>query len=430
MLPPTGPALDRVIRRNTITLASALAIGWTIIQLQAALTTITTETLTGQTWSAGMASALFSVTLGLVAIPAGRLMDRLGRGPVIVGGFVVAALAAAVLFVAVSTQSLALFLVAMAVLGIGLGAASLSRVGAADMAPPERRGTVLGRVLLGAAVGAVLGPILFAPLLSGASGDVSTLSTPWILAAVIAALGAVVVLSIRYDPLTIARRMAAEAPGSQGPVVSPTSPGRPRRAKSSPPEPLRRPLGVIFRQPGLGAAVGAVVVAQGVMAIAMSVVGLEMHHHGQDLGAISVALGVHIVGMFGLSPILGAAVDRFGRLPGLVGGLLVCAIGAVGLVLGPTLTTVLPSIFLVGVGWNLVYLAGTARVADATEPEERAASLGALDMAGLFTSASMAVLGPALLSVVNIGPLMLLAAVVAVLPAIALARGRPVMVTA
>ena len=430
-LPRTGPALDRVIRRNTVTLASALAIGWTIIQLQAALTTITTEILTGQTWSAGMASALFSVTLGLVAIPAGRLMDRLGRAPVIVAGFVVAALAAAVLFVAVSTQSLALFLVAMAVLGIGLGAASLSRVGAADMAPPERRGTVLGRVLLGAAVGAVLGPILFAPLLSGASGDVSTLSTPWILAALIAGVGALVVLSIRHDPLTIARRLAAETPGSQGPIldapaVGPTSPGD----VTSPEALRRRPLGVIFRQPGLGAAVGAVVVAQGVMALAMSVVGLEMHHHGQDLGAISVALGVHIVGMFGLSPILGAAVDRFGRLPGLVGGLLVCAIGAVGLVLGPTLTTVLPSIFLVGVGWNLAYLAGTARVADATEPEERAASLGALDMAGLFTSASMAILGPALLSVVNIGPLMLLAAVVAVLPAIALARGRPMMVTA
>ncbi|HVQ23103.1 MAG TPA: MFS transporter, partial [Candidatus Saccharimonadia bacterium] len=291
-------------------------------------------------------------------------------------------------------------------------------------------GTVLGRVLLGAAVGAVLGPILFAPLLSGASGDASTLSTPWILAALIAAVGAVVVVSIRYDPLTIARRMAEEAPGSQGPLLDAPPVSTTSQHDASPLEPVRRPLGVIFRQPGLSAAVGAVVVAQGVMALAMSIVGLEMHHHGQDLGAISVALGVHIVGMFGLSPILGAAVDRFGRLPGLVGGLLVCAIGAVGLVLGPTLTTVLPSIFLVGVGWNLAYLAGTARVADATEPEERAASLGALDMAGLFTSASMAVLGPALLSVVNIGPLMLLAAVVAVLPAIALARGRPVMVTA
>ena len=302
-LPPTAPALDRVVRRNTITLASALAVGWTVIQLQAALTTITTEILTGQTWSAGVAAALFSVTLGLVAIPAGRLMDRVGRGPVIAAGFAVAALAAAVLFVAVSTESLGLFLGAMAVLGIGLGAASLARVGAADMAPPERRGTVLGRVLVGAAIGAILGPIVFAPLLSGETADVASLSTPWILAALIAGLGAVIVLSIQHDPLAIARRMADEAPGSQGPVPA-TGPARG-------PFP-RRPLSLIYRQPGLLASLGAVMVAQGVMAIAMSVVSLEMHHHGQDLGAISVALAVHIVGMFGLSPILGGAVDRFG----------------------------------------------------------------------------------------------------------------------
>lgn len=418
-LPPTGTALDRVIRRNTLTLASALAIGWVVIQLQAALTTITTEILTGETWSAGVASALFSVTLGLIAIPAGRLMDRVGRGPVIVVGFVVAALAAAVLFVAVSTESLALFLGAMAVLGVGLGAASLARVGAADMAPPERRGTIVGRVLLGAAVGAILGPVVFAPLLSGETADIATLSTPWILGAIIAALGAIVVLSIRHDPLAIARRMADEAPGSQGPVLAGGPPTGPFP---------RRSLRAIFRQPGLMASLGALIVAQGVMAIAMSVVGLEMHHHGQDLGAISVALGVHIVGMFGLSPILGAAVDRFGRLPGLVAGLLVSAVGAVGLALGPTLATVLPAIFLVGVGWNLAYLAGTARIADATEPEERAAALGALDMAGLLTSASMAILGPALLSVTAIGPLMLVAAVVAVVPALFLARGRTMAV--
>jgi MFS family permease len=420
-LPSAGPARDRVIRRNTFTLASALAIGWSVIQLQAALTTITTEILTGQTWSAGIAAALFSVTLGLIAIPAGRLMDRVGRAPVIAAGFAVASLAAAVLFIAVSTESLIIFLLAMAVLGIGLGAASLARVGAADMALPERRGTVLGRVLLGAAVGAILGPIVFAPLLSGETADVASLSTPWILAAVIAAVGAIVVISIRHDPLAIARRMAEEAPGSQGPVPSS---GAPSGAYP------RRPLRIIFSQPGLTASLGAVVVAQGVMAIAMSVVGLEMHHHGQDLGAISVALGVHIVGMFGLSPILGAAVDRYGRLPGLVTGLLISSIGAVGLVLGPTLATVLPSIFLVGVGWNLAYLAGTARIADATEPEERAASLGALDMAGLLTSATMAVLGPALLSVMNLGPLMLVAAGAAVIPAAFLARGRSVAVPA
>ncbi|MFI5292842.1 MAG: MFS transporter, partial [Candidatus Limnocylindrales bacterium] len=145
-LPPVGPGLDRTIRRNTITLAAALAIAWTVIQLQSAVTTITTELLTGQTAQAGVASALFLVTLGLVAIPAGRLMDRVGRGPVIAAGFALAAVASGGLFVAVSTVSLGLFLTAMAALGIGLGAATLARVGAADMAPPARRGTVIGRV--------------------------------------------------------------------------------------------------------------------------------------------------------------------------------------------------------------------------------------------------------------------------------------------
>ncbi|HEY8168326.1 MAG TPA: MFS transporter [Candidatus Limnocylindrales bacterium] len=414
-LPPVGPGLDRTIRRNTITLAAALAIAWTVIQLQSAVTTITTELLTGQTAQAGVASALFLVTLGLVAIPAGRLMDRVGRGPVIAAGFALAAVASGGLFVAVSTVSLGLFLTAMAALGIGLGAATLARVGAADMAPPARRGTVIGRVLVGAAIGAILGPIVFAPLLAGETADVASLSAPWILAALIATVGAAVVLSIRHDPLAIARQLATNSHDEGDPTVpSATAP--------------RRPLSLILRQPGIPAAFGAVIVAQGVMAIAMSVVGLEMHHHGQDLGAISVALAVHIVGMFGLSPVNGIVVDRYGRQISLVVGLLICAGGAVGLAVGATLVTVLPAIFFVGVGWNLAFLAGNARIADATAPQERAASLGALDMATLLTSASMTLLGPAFLSVGDLTPLMLVAAAAAALPAAYLARGRTLAV--
>lgn len=423
-LPEPGPALDRTIRRNTITLAAGLAIAWTVIQLQAALTTITMETLTGQTASAGIASALFLVTVGLVAIPAGRLMDRVGRGPVLAGGFALAALAAAALFVVVSNASLAGFLAAMAVLGIGLGAAGLARVGAADMAGPEHRGSLIGRVLLGAAVGAILGPIVFAPLLSGQTADVASLSTPWILAALVAILGAAVILTMRHDPLEI-----ADALGSRDRTARASARGDAPTGDSLAVPPRRR-LAVIFRQAGLRPALGAVIVAQGVMAAAMSVVGLEMHHHGQDLGAISVALAVHIVGMFGLSPVAGWTVDRFGRSRSLIAGLVICAAGGAGLALGPTLATVLPAIFLVGAGWNLAYLAGSARIADATEPHERAAALAVLDMAGLTTSALMTLLGPAALSVMDLGPLMVVSAGVAVVAAVVLLRGRPVTVGA
>src|SRR3990172_13275919 len=80
MPPPVDLALERAIRRNTVILGSTFAIGWAVIQLQSALTAITTEVLTGETAVAGVGSALFLVALGLVAVPAGRFMDRVGRG--------------------------------------------------------------------------------------------------------------------------------------------------------------------------------------------------------------------------------------------------------------------------------------------------------------------------------------------------------------
>lgn len=403
MPPPVDLALERVIRRNTVILGSTFAIGWAVIQLQSALTAITTEELTGETALAGIGSALFLVALGLVAVPAGRLMDRVGRGPVLALGFLAAAAASGVLFVAVEYRLVPLFFAALVSLGLGLGTVNLARVGAADMAPPDKRASRVGRVLLGAAVGAILGPIVFSPLLSNRSGDPSSLAAPWIVAAALAALGAGVVLGMRRDPLSIARELGAvsgAAPALAG----------------------RRSLRLVYTDPTLRAGLLAVVVAQVVMASAMSVVGLEMHHQGQDLGAISVALGVHLVGMFGLAPVLGRVVDAVGRRPAMSLGLVVVATGALGLALGPTLGTVLPSIFLVGAGWNIAYLAGTALVADATTPHERASALGALDLGGLVGAALTTVLAPAVLDVAGLGPLVVAAAVIALVPAVLLFR--------
>jgi len=403
MPPPVDLALDRVIRRNTVILGSAFAIGWAVIQLQSALTAITTEVLTGQTALAGIGAALFLVALGLVAVPAGRLMDRIGRGPVLTLGFLAAAAASGVLFVAVEYRLVLLFFGALVALGLGLGTVNLARVGAADMAPPDQRATRVGRVLLGAAVGGILGPIVFSPLLSNRSGDPSSLAAPWIVAAALAALGAGVVLGMRRDPLSIARELGA-APGA-----APFLAGG-------------RSLRLVYADPTLRAGLLAVVVAQLAMTSTMSVVGLEMHHHGQDLGAISVALGVHFVGMFGLAPVLGLVVDAVGRRPAMSLGLVVVATGALGLALGPTLGTVLPSIFLVGAGWNLAYLSGTALVADATSPQERASALGALDLGGLVGAAITTVLAPAVLDVAGLGPLVVVAAAIALLPAVLLFR--------
>ncbi|MGH2406956.1 MAG: MFS transporter [Candidatus Limnocylindrales bacterium] len=405
-------ALARDIRRNTVLLGSAFAVGWSIIQLQSALTAITTELLTGETAIAGVGSAIFLLALGLVAVPAGRLMDRVGRGPVLVLGFAAAAVASGLLFVAVQNRLVLPFFGGIAALGLGLGTVSLARAGAADMAPPEQRAARVGRVLLGAAVGAILGPIVFSPLLADRVADPVSLAVPWILAAGLAVLGAIIVLGMRRDPLAIAREL-----GLRGQQIA--GPSRTHGIRG------------VYTDPALRAGLLAVIVAQVVMSAAMSTVGLGMIHAGHDLQSISVALAVHFVGMFGLSPLLGRLVDRIGRRLSISVGLSVVAVGAFGLALGVGLVTVLPSIFLVGAGWSLAYLSGTALIADATVPQERAAALGALDLGSLVGSAAATLLAPALLGLYGLPPLAIAAAGVAALPALLLfASGRRVVATA
>jgi len=63
----------------------------------------------------------------------------------------------------------------------------------------------------------------------------------------------------------------------------------------------------------------------------------------------------------------GALVDRLGRVPGMVGGELLAAVGCLGTALGSSLSTMLPCRFLGGAGGALASAASAAYIADMTE---------------------------------------------------------------
>ena len=411
-----GPTLDSpaavdpqaVVRFNTLFLAVSMAIAWAIIQLQASLVAITTEALTGSTTLAGIGPAVFLAASGLATLPAGRLMDRFGRVPGISLGFLVATVGGGLLFAAVSQSDLRLFFIGLAGLGAGLGAVGLARAGAADMYPAERRASGIGRVLVGAAVGALLAPIAFGPLLRERVADPASLAAPWLVAATVTALGAGIVWAIRVDPLTVARWIHAEAAGPVGRVVTvPVA---------------QRSLRQIFAQRGPRAALLAAVSAQVVMTSAMSLVSLEMRHHGHDLAGISVALAAHFVGMFGLSPVMGRFVDRVGRRRALVIGLVVLAFAVLAMALSTELIVLMPVMFAVGLGWNVAYVAATALIADGTDPGERARALGGADLIALLGSAAGAAVASAILGTLGLLVVVVAAAALVVLPAAILTR--------
>jgi MFS family permease len=79
------------VRRNAFLLAGSLVCNSGAFQLAAALSSLTLVAVTGVKGILGLGPAIFLVAGGIAVGPAGQLMDRTGRMPVIRGGFVLGA---------------------------------------------------------------------------------------------------------------------------------------------------------------------------------------------------------------------------------------------------------------------------------------------------------------------------------------------------
>src|ERR687890_1411017 len=107
--------LARTVRRNTLLLAATLAVNSAVVQLVAAVSSLTFVLVTGVRGLLGLGPAIFLVAAALAAVPAGRAMDRIGRRPVIAGGYGLATAGCALTALATSIGSTPLV-----ILGFGL----------------------------------------------------------------------------------------------------------------------------------------------------------------------------------------------------------------------------------------------------------------------------------------------------------------------
>jgi MFS family permease len=167
------------------------------------------------------------------------------------------------------------------------------------------------------------------------------------------------------------------------------------------------------------------VTAQVVMVAVMTATPLAMHMTGQALDAVGMVLSAHIFGMFALSPLTGWLADRFGPRPVMLGGLatlaaattLSAAAGGFGL-----LRTL--GLFLLGYGWNLCFIGGSAHLARDLPVPERTRVEGAVD-SGIWAAAALAsVASTALQAAAGYRALTGDAGLLAILPALALIRRR------
>ena len=292
------------IRRNTILLAATLTCLSGMVQLVVAVATVTLVLVTGVEGILGLGPAIFLTAGALAALPAGRLMDRLGRIPVLAGGCVAGIAGCLTTALGCEVESAVIVVAGFALVGVSQATILLSRAAAADMYPPERRARGISYVLFGALFGAALGPLVFRPLFAGKELDTDALVVPWIAAAGIMVVGLVLVLLVRPDPQTIARKLHFDSGGVDG-------------------EPA--PLSEIVRRPGVLPALVAAVASFGCMVSVMNLTGYLVIDHGHHQADVFTVISLHIVGMYALVLVIGALIDRLGRRPGQVAGLLMMA---------------------------------------------------------------------------------------------------------
>jgi MFS family permease len=396
-------AAELPIRRNTVLLAATMAVNSAVLQLVAAVASLTFVLVTGFEALLGLGPAIFLTASALTAVPAGRSMDRFGRIPVIASGFALGAAGCWLTALGTWQDSGFAVIAGFALIGSSAGISLLVRTAAGDMYPPSRRARGISYVLVGAVFGAILGPAVFSPIFAGQDElDASVLTIPWLGAGVLSLVAMGIALSVRPDPKRIGELIAAD--DQQGPP------------------PPAAPLREIVRRPGVIPALLAGFASMGVMVSVMNLTGyvvVDHRNHAQHL--IFPIIGAHVLGMYALVLFVGAFIDRIGRTPALAGGLALMAVSCAGIQFfeGVVMTGIL--LFGLGLGWNVSFVAATAQLADRSSASERGTLLGFNDL-----GSALALLGGAVLEALGVAALALGAAAIVLLPVALIFRLREV----
>ncbi len=405
------PDLDRVIRRNTLLLAATLAVNSAVVQLVAAVSSLTFVLVTGVRGLLGLGPAIFLVAAAVTGAVAGRAMDHFGRRPVLIVGFLVGGSGCALTAVGTHFMSTTAVIAGFVLTGSSSASALLVRTAAGDMYPPLRRARGISYVLFGSVFGAILGPTVFSPLFAGKHLEADALTVPWLAAAGISVGSAATVALVRPDTKKIAE------------LVTP--------ADATAVELPRAALGEILRRPGMIPAMLAAFASFGVMVSVMNLTGyavVEKHHHTQQ--DVFPIIGAHVLGMYALVLFVGLLIDRLGRTPALASGLIVMGASALGLVWWTGVAATAFLLFGLGIGWNISYVAAAAQMADLTLPSERGRLFGFNDFAAAMLAAALALLGGLTLESLGVAAMAIGAAILVTAPAPWILRRREAPVSA
>ena len=258
-------------------------------------------------------------------------------------GLVVAFLSAALCAWAAFSANFWLLCAATVIAGYYNANGQLYRFAAAELTAPAFREKAVSLVLAGGLLGAVAGPNL-------ASGTRNLFPVPFAgayLALMLVALLAMVCMAgVHFESLP------APAPGAAAP-------------------PAGRPVSALLRQPAFAVAMLGAALGYGVMNLLMAATPLAMQQCGLSFDDAALVLEWHVIGMFAPGFFTGGWIKRFGTLPVMAVGVALNLACIVIALTGVDLHQFVVALFLLGVGWNLLFTGSTTLSMGAYRPEEK-----------------------------------------------------------
>lgn len=290
----------------------------------------------------------------LTTFPASMLMNAIGRRAGFQAGTAIGMLGAALCGLAIYLANFWLLCFGMMVMGSYTAFGKYYRFAAADAADPGFRAKAISFTLAGGIIGGFVAPEM-------AKRTKDLFADHVFLGSYLSLIGVCMVAALLLTRLEIPQLSAKE------------------RKEGG------RPLREIMRQPVFIVAALAGALSYGIMNLFMTSTPLAMRAHDHHFNSAALVLEWHVVGMYGPSFFTGALILRFGVLKVILAGIallfgsVLCALAGTGVV------NFWLALFVLGVGWNFMYVGGSTLLTECHTPAERAKTQAANDLMVFIT---------------------------------------------
>lgn len=371
--------------RNVLVLSGCQATLQTVGTTMIAVTGLAGFALATDKSLATLPLTFYVLGSAVTTIPASLLMNAIGRRGGFQAGTGLGIFGAAVCALAMYVASFWLLCAGMTVMGMYTAFGKYYRFAAADAAQVEFRAKAISLTLAGGIVGGIFGPEM-------AKRSTEFFPEHVYLGSYLSLIFVCFAATLMLTRLDIPRLSEHERKDSG------------------------RPLREIMRQPVFIVAALAAMLSYGIMNLFMTSTPLAMRAHDHPFNDAAFVLQWHMIGMYGPSFFTGTLIQRFGVLNVILAGVVLLFVCILAALAGTGLLNFWVALFLLGVGWNFMYVGGSALLTECHTPAERAKTQAANDFMVFVTMAISSLSSGLLLNVsgwhaVNYGsvPFLLLA---------------------